>query len=213
MTVGMMEEVRLATDRQLGFLRALVARRAVAPAVERQIDLQLTLGMSARQASAFIDALLRLPVRPSFPPAPVEPVRGDLWPTVPEGRYAVADPADNVLKFYQVDKPQEGRWAGFTFLSVMASSERHPIRVHETKKAILDAIAADPREAAARYGQELGTCGVCGRALTDEESRARGIGPVCAGKRGWLSDGDSLPMVNQELAGDDAELASFTTTL
>jgi len=29
------------------------------------------------------------------------------------------------------------------------------------------------------YGTELGECGVCGRTLTDEKSRAYGIGPVC----------------------------------
>jgi hypothetical protein len=34
-------------------------------------------------------------------------------------------------------------------------------------------------EAAARYGRELGQCGLCGRDLTDEASRAAGIGPVC----------------------------------
>lgn len=33
--------------------------------------------------------------------------------------------------------------------------------------------------AAALYGQELGHCGLCGRELTDDESRAAGIGPVC----------------------------------
>jgi uncharacterized protein DUF6011 len=33
-----------------------------------------------------------------------------------------------------------------------------------------------------RYGQELGECGHCGRTLTDEASRAAGIGPVCASK-------------------------------
>ena len=30
-----------------------------------------------------------------------------------------------------------------------------------------------------------GSCGHCGRTLTNEESRARGIGPICAGKMGW----------------------------
>lgn len=37
-----------------------------------------------------------------------------------------------------------------------------------------------------RNGRELGHCGVCGRTLTDEESRARGIGPICAENNGWL---------------------------
>jgi hypothetical protein len=36
-----------------------------------------------------------------------------------------------------------------------------------------------------RYGMLIGKCGVCGRTLTDEESRANGIGPVCA-ERGLM---------------------------
>lgn len=35
---------------------------------------------------------------------------------------------------------------------------------------------------AAEFGQLYGVCCVCGRTLTDEESIARGIGPVCLGK-------------------------------
>ncbi len=48
----------------------------------------------------------------------------------------------------------------------------------EPRNLILTAIANDP-DALARFGQELGKCGKCGRDLTDEESRAIGIGPVC----------------------------------
>lgn len=175
--------VMMATERQLGFLRALLDRRAVDQPLARTIDLQLSLGMSARQASGFIDALVRLPIRPA--PAVVaksEAGPGDLWPKVQEGRYAVVDPADQVLKFYQVSKPKEGRWAGFT---VLASGDRWPVKVHETKRRILDVIAADPRAALERYGQELGTCGACGRTLTDAVSRAIGIGPVCREKLGY----------------------------
>lgn len=37
-------------------------------------------------------------------------------------------------------------------------------------------------EQAAEFGRLYGVCALCGRTLTDEESIARGIGPVCAGK-------------------------------
>lgn len=46
----------------------------------------------------------------------------------------------------------------------------------------LQAILADPYGASARYGQLTETCGVCGRALENEESVARGIGPWCMTK-------------------------------
>lgn len=40
-------------------------------------------------------------------------------------------------------------------------------------------------EEAAFFGQVYGFCGVCGRTLTNEESKKRGIGPVCLEKAGW----------------------------
>jgi hypothetical protein len=40
--------------------------------------------------------------------------------------------------------------------------------------------AAGPDESMRLFGRELGQCGHCGRDLTDEASRAAGIGPVCA---------------------------------
>lgn len=48
--------------------------------------------------------------------------------------------------------------------------------------AILNALLAietDPEAALAREGQATGTCGCCGRTLTDPVSVARGIGPIC----------------------------------
>lgn len=42
------------------------------------------------------------------------------------------------------------------------------------------AAAVDPLGASILYGRLTGNCGCCGRALTDPESVARGIGPVCA---------------------------------
>lgn len=103
-----------------------------------------------------------------------------MYDTIPEGRYAVNDPTDGTLKFYQVDKPTKGKWAGWVFLSVFASDERFPIRDRSKKDLILATIAQDSKGAMARYGLELGICGRCGRTLTDETSRALGIGPVCA---------------------------------
>jgi len=191
-------DVKPASDRQRAFLQTLLTRKLVPAPLAQSIELQLALSLSVRQASSFIDALLRLPDQASAPvevlkpaAAPVE--RGDLWPSVPEGRYAVVDPEDQVLKFYAVDKPREGRWAGWTFLAVFASDERHPVKAHETKQRILDLIAANPEAASARFGQEMGSCGICGRTLTDETSRARGIGPVCAQRLGWGHPADPAP--------------------
>jgi hypothetical protein len=48
----------------------------------------------------------------------------------------------------------------------------------EIRAAIL-AICADPLGQIVAHGQKTGNCACCGRELTDAESVARGIGPVC----------------------------------
>lgn len=54
----------------------------------------------------------------------------------------------------------------------------------ETEARII-AAASDPMNAAIAYGKRFGKCAVCARDLTDDDSVARGIGPVCAKKYGW----------------------------
>jgi len=97
--------------------------------------------------------------------------------TVADGRYAVEE--DGTLEFFKV---KNGNRAGFVFLDVQASDDWHAVRNVTRIRAILDLIAADARAALVRYGVELGECGRCGKALTDEASRAAGIGPVCITK-------------------------------
>lgn len=112
-----------------------------------------------------------------------EETKGLVLPMVPSGRYAIEE--DGVLKFFKVNSPLKGRWAGYTFLSIMASDDDFPIRDKARKEAILAVIGEDPKAAAVRYGHELGHCSLCNRVLTDEVSRSRGMGSVCAQKAGW----------------------------
>jgi hypothetical protein len=55
-----------------------------------------------------------------------------------------------------------------------------------TAASVVERAAAlsddDLRAAVVAYGVELGTCGSCGRVLTNDLSREQGIGPVCAKK-------------------------------
>jgi hypothetical protein len=51
-------------------------------------------------------------------------------------------------------------------------------------EADLKKIAADPAGEARLYGIRTGTCACCGRELTDPNSIAVGIGPICADKWG-----------------------------
>lgn len=95
-------------------------------------------------------------------------------PEVLEGRYAV-DTDEGHLGFYVVKVADNG----FITVSVQASSELHELP-WKAAVGVLRKIEGDPQAAAIRYGKELGVCGVCGRPLTNEESRAAGIGPKCA---------------------------------
>lgn len=99
---------------------------------------------------------------------------------VPAGRYAVK--IGDTLRFFKVDKPTDGRWAGYTFVSEQAGDNEYRVTNRERREGIIAAIAVNPGERARRYGRELGRCGVCNRTLTDATSRANGIGPVCAEK-------------------------------
>lgn len=109
--------------------------------------------------------------------APTEPL-----PEVREGHYAVASvTGNNDLDFFRVDRPTEGRWAGRTFVKrVIGGHPEYAVRGEDARR-VLERIAADP-EAGQRYGQEIGRCCACNRRLTDEASRAAGIGPDCASR-------------------------------
>lgn len=97
---------------------------------------------------------------------------------VKAGHYAIE--FEGQLRFFQVDTPDEGRWAGFTFVKEQASDDLWSVK-GPRKGRVLEAIAQDD-QALARYGQELGVCGMCNRTLTDPESREIGLGPVCRNK-------------------------------
>lgn len=109
------------------------------------------------------------------------------YPTAAEGNYAVTSlTGNNDLDFFKIDRPTEGRWNGFLFVKRIIGGH-DPERVAKaTAEGWLALIAAPSTANAAmvKFGQEMGQCGRCGRTLTDEESRVRGIGPDCAAKMG-----------------------------
>lgn len=99
-------------------------------------------------------------------------------PDVPAGFYAVD--FNGSLSFFRVDRPDSGKWEGYRFVARILGGHE-PIRIRkEEARAALEAIeSAGFRDALARYGQELGICGRCGKTLTDETSREIGLGPYC----------------------------------
>ena len=95
------------------------------------------------------------------------------------GYYAVE--YDGALRFYRVAEGK-GRWEGRRFINRFKSDELGRVSRLESG-VVADAINADPMGAAMLFARELTRCHRCGRMLTDEASRRRGIGPDCAGLR------------------------------
>lgn len=147
--------VRKATEGQLTYLADLLATRV------HQHTITDVAALSFDRASALITELREAPRA-----AKATPAHG-----IAEGRYAY-QPEGAQAMFLRVSRT--GR------VYSQAGPAEHPYRGQDTDA--LRWIAANQRDAAALYGKLLGVCGMCGRELTDEESRARGLGPVCASK-------------------------------
>lgn len=101
------------------------------------------------------------------------------------GGYFIIDPTDGVEKFIHVT------------LEVRASDVLYPISDPVRRNAILTAIAKDPINAINEYGIRLEVCGVCGRTLTNKDSRLKGIGPICAQKFSGIATPEDLDMLAQ----------------
>lgn len=176
------DAVPMATERQREYLRGLLVEREwdaddltrEAPMVAEYMvpGLGLESKVTAALASAAI-SFLKVQPRKTAPEA-------QAWSMVPDGHYATTAKSDGHTSFYQVYTFRDGNRG----VSVQASDDYHTVpRV--VAESVLAQIAEDVEAALARYGREIGKCGVCNRTLTQEDSIARGIGPVCAGKLGF----------------------------
>jgi Family of unknown function (DUF6011) len=145
-----------------------------------------TEGLTKRQASAEIDRLLALAKGnpQTYPAVPVGHYEASNLPDVPAGHYAVKSlTGNNDLDFFRVDRPTEGRWSGRTFVKrVIGGKPDAPVRGQTALHALQAIRDAGPEAAGVLYGREIGQCYRCNRHLTNETSRALGIGPDCRSK-------------------------------
>lgn len=175
------EQPAVATPKQISFIETLLEEVTLTDEQMAKTRHDLRRGISKDLASRWITRLLELKKE-----APKETKRsgGAIQTDVPAGHYAVTG-EDGTTDFYRVDRPEKGRWAGYVFVKLQLSDDYQNCSI-PTAKAILAKIEeAGPREAAIRYGHELGKCSICNRTLTNPESIEAGIGPVCAQNRGW----------------------------
>lgn len=172
------------TEAQAKWIVDILTKREVPSADSTFIRLEQ--GLAKKAGSDFITANKNAPLKPVTPVAKPNYVANAATPApaesdeVPAGRYALRG-EDGVVKFYRLDKPTQGKWAGWTFLKAQASDDFYPIRNKAEKARIIAAIAEDVLAARKLYGQELGVCGDFGRTLTSEY-RKIGIGPICINK-------------------------------
>lgn len=141
--------------------------------------------LTAAQASDVITRLkahvaaapeaLEMPVQEAAPaPRTFRPI------TLPDGYYAIV--TDGKTHFYRVSTWETRDGQKRRKMQEQASDTLHYVRWPNALH-IQDLIIAAGVDASQKlYATELGCCYICGRTLTDDESRAMGIGPTCRKK-------------------------------
>ena len=157
------------TGPQAAFIVNLLAEREGYSAgfAERVKEGMATFKMTKAEASKVISWLMERPKRKAA--------------EVPAGYYAVESATgNNDLDFFRVDRPDEGKWAGYTFVKrVIGGHPEYRVKGAEARAVLARIAAAGVEDAATKYGTEIGRCYRCNKTLTDELSRKLGIGPKC----------------------------------
>lgn len=86
----------------------------------------------------------------------------------------------NAGALYVTARDDEGTYLGKLMNGKFFASREAPADTADK----LMAIAADPTDAAIKYGRKTGRCGCCGRILVDPISILAVVGPICARKWG-----------------------------
>lgn len=193
LSVEILTGSQYASEAQVRWMLSIAAKRELpSGATVQSLLVRLEQGFARKAASDFITKYKNLPfkqvrvtaamaeaIAPGASIAEINLAQGIATEIPAEGRYAIVE--DGVTKFYRIDRPIEGKWAGRDFLKIQASDDYHRITDRHRKSQVYKAILEDPM-ALRRYGMELGKCGKCDRTLTNETSRAYGIGPECRKK-------------------------------
>jgi len=109
---------------------------------------------------------------------------------LPVGRFALPrttpDGSGNMINFFKVfeARNRQGKITKRIVMLIARGGQDYDEQRLSVEHQIAAAghIAEDVTAARQLYGQRTGTCGDCGRALSNEESLAYGIGPICRNK-------------------------------
>ncbi len=141
-------------------------------------------------------------VTQSVPEPPKTKVPLDMLQKVGDGYFAVRLDANRPHTFFRLNliKPIKNTRrklpiGTFTVETLHGDNRRWMLtifpdgRVREydlAKEDELLMVCVDPNGGRIEYGIQIGSCGVCGKTLTDERSRWYGIGPDCEKRNGHL---------------------------
>lgn len=104
-------------------------------------------------------------------------------PTVPDSKYALYDDEGKII-FYEV-KTGKGKWAHMQFVDHLVGApgdwQHYPVKGEAKRRVLLD-IDMNAKAAAVRFGKHFTVCACCGSPLSDPDSIAAGVGPVCAAR-------------------------------
>jgi hypothetical protein len=175
----------MATDKQVAFLNKLLEERPSYRDVENLWPENVA-KLTKRQASRKIEEALKVPKEAQE--SPKSSLNGVLA-EVSDGYLALPSrTGTNDLDFFRIStnqgKVNPANKGCRRVERILGGHGSIPMRISEAMM-VAEAIAAmtesERFEAMALFGREIGRCGICGRSLTDEVSRACGIGPVCRG--------------------------------
>lgn len=101
--------------------------------------------------------------------------------TVPDSKYAIEE-VSGAITFYEV-RTGTKKWSHMQFVDRLVGApgdwQKYPVK-GEAKRRVMETIDTDPKAAAIAFSKHFTVCAVCGSPLSDPESMAAGLGPICA---------------------------------
>lgn len=96
---------------------------------------------------------------------------------IPDGKYALVGKDGATIHFFEVRAEGNRNWV-YRLYGAPGDFRRERMS-YAWMHAAATRIAADAKAAAILFGKKTKTCGRCSSPLTNEESRAFGLGPKC----------------------------------
>jgi len=164
------------TDKQREFLSSLLFGRVVPNGMPVPEDLG---ELTKFEASEMITVLKDQPMKP-------------ITIGVPDGRYALPQGSRDgnvVYHFYLVKTTRDERKQQYILRLHGAPGDfRRAKMTRPDQVKVATILREDPAVYSMLFGKQVGSCGVCGSPLTDPQSIALGIGPICLQKQGWWGE-------------------------